>query len=470
MLMGGMIYLLIQRDCPWAKPSPLSGMLGGAGLLLIISSYFTITGAMAFPGYIALFPTLGTALFLYSNSWGNNWSGPLLAWAPLQFIGKISYSLYLWHWPLIIFLKAHCYPEEIGMTDKLALFVVSFIVSILSWKYIEQPFRHPAKRNSAFKAIVPACILLVLMFGVSLVIRKYDGFPSRMTWMVGETVVRIKSEQEVMGWDGCPPIFNATDLFRRGGYQVGVNASNNPELIVIGDSHAVMYGTVLAELAVKFNVPIAFFTQSGLKPLFQGNTEEDMVIYRQLENWNPSAVVVILRSDRLIDKATVDANYRDRWVTSMRKISSICDNFYFVLQTPRSSGYDLNGYIDMVRYKLISDLVGETGGALPIRLIEPEDSRHSRSEIRTWVKELGLSNLRLLDPGLRLIKNGNVTITKDGRLLYMDDDHLSNLGAELASPIFSEIFEKRASEIESTNSSEEIAGEQLAEAGKELSY
>jgi hypothetical protein len=81
--------------------------------------------------------------------------------------------------------------DEIGMIDKLALLVVSFIVSILTWKFIEQPFRHPAKRNSAVKAIVPACILLVLMFGVSLVIRKCDGFPGRLPWLNGDVVTRV---------------------------------------------------------------------------------------------------------------------------------------------------------------------------------------------------------------------------------------------------------------------------------------
>jgi len=72
---------------------------------------------------------------------------------------------------------------------------------------------------------------------------------------------------------------------------------------------------------------------------------------------------------------------------------------------------------------------------------EPEISRQSRSRIKIWVEELSLPNVRLLDPAQFMMKGGDVVITHQGRLLYSDDDHLSNFGAERSILMFREVFE-----------------------------
>lgn len=417
-------------------------MIGGLGLMLMIVSYFSITGEMAFPGYIALFPTLGAALFIYSNSWGNNWTGRLLACSPLLFIGKISYSLYLWHWPLIVFLKAYRDPLGISLSDKIALFVVSLVLSVLSWRFVEQPFRHPAKRNSAFKAIVPACILLVLLFGVSLIVRKYDGFPSRTSWVVGDVVNRIKNEQEVFGLSGNQKVFEAAELFNAGGYQEGIQDGQIPEVVVIGDSHAGMYGPVLSDLSLEHDVAVSFFTEAGVKPLFHVTTlAEDEKIFSYIEDWQPALTVLIMRMDYLMDSIETDPSYVERWTSSMRRLSQSCGELCFVLQTPKSVSYDIRGVRETRLLRLIRILTNKGETELPILVAEPESSRQSRGRIKVWVEELGLPNLRLLDPAQFMMKGRDVVITHQGRLLYTDDDHLSNFGAESSIPMFREVFE-----------------------------
>ena len=443
MLMGGLVYLLIQRDCPWEKSPKVGQIIGGLGLLLMIISYFTLTGEMAFPGYTALFPTLGTALFIYSNSWGTNWTGRFLAWSPFVFIGKISYSLYLWHWPLIVFLKAYRDPVEITLSDKIALFVVSFVVSVLSWRFVEQPFRHPAKRHSALKAIVTACILLVLMFGVSLVIRKYNGFTIRTSWIAGDVVYRIKGEQEALGLRGYPKIFDAAELFDVGGYQVGLKDGQLPRVVVLGDSHAGMYGPVLSDLTLEHDVFTSFFTQSGTKPLFDEVTlAEDERIFNYIEEWQPVRIVLIMRMDHLIDEIEMDPVYIERWVSSMRRLSENCGELCFVLQTPKSVSYDMRDAPEKQMFQLIQLLTNKGETELPMFVREPDISRQSRDRILMWVDGLGLPNIRLLDPALFMLKGRDVLITHQGRLLYLDDDHLSNFGAELSMHMFREVFEE----------------------------
>jgi len=440
MLLGGMVYLLIQRDCPWTKSPLLGSLLGAVGFFLMVGSYFMITGEMAFPGYIALFPTVGTALFIYSNSWDNNWTGRLLAWSPLQFIGKISYSLYLWHWPLIIFLKAHRYPDEIGIIDKLALLVVSFIVSILSWKFIEQPFRHPAKRNSAVKAIVPACILLVLMFGVSLVIRKCDGFPGRLPWLNGDVVTRVKMEQKAFGLTGRPPLFDVKRKFSEGGYQVNVGENEIPNIVVLGDSHAAMFGVQISKLSDEYGIPITFFTHGGTKPFFNTDKVTDRLIDSFIREWRPSAIILVMRMDSGIETIETSLEYAKHCEAALRNLSENCERLYFVLQTPKSVGFNLSRGLALQHSDTIRLLVRDSDN-LPRIVDEPVISRLGRQKTRDWVESLDISNLKLLDTGKYLLEHGQVVITDKGRLLYLDDDHLSNFGAAFVSPLFHEVFE-----------------------------
>jgi len=79
-----------------------SSYIGAIGLLMILISVLYYDKSTAFPGINALFPVVGTAMVLADQS-GKGWLVRLLCSAPLVFVGKISYSLYLWHWPVLVF-------------------------------------------------------------------------------------------------------------------------------------------------------------------------------------------------------------------------------------------------------------------------------------------------------------------------------------------------------------------------------
>ena len=86
---------------PQNRNYKLASLISGLGLIAF--SALLLDGSMAYPGFWALLPTLGAVLALSSNLEGGPIS-KLLSWRPIQFIGDVSYSIYLWHWPLIILL------------------------------------------------------------------------------------------------------------------------------------------------------------------------------------------------------------------------------------------------------------------------------------------------------------------------------------------------------------------------------
>jgi peptidoglycan/LPS O-acetylase OafA/YrhL len=132
--------LVAVKIAPALRNRALRELLGVCGLGAIVLALFLPITHWAFPGYIVLLPCMGTALAIYAGESGPSLARSLLSFRPLVFIGTISYSLYLWHWPVIVFSK-HL---PFHFTDRANLFVVlifSFLLAFLSFEFIERPFR-----------------------------------------------------------------------------------------------------------------------------------------------------------------------------------------------------------------------------------------------------------------------------------------------------------------------------------------
>ncbi len=136
-----------------AGTSRRAGALAWAGLAAVAVAGVALTAEMPYPGLAALLPTAGAVALLYG---GAAPSGPvrLLAAAPLRFLGKISYSLYLWHWPLLV-LPLMFLERALTGVEVVASVAVAIGVSWLSWRFVEQPFRYGdrSRRATSWSAI-----------------------------------------------------------------------------------------------------------------------------------------------------------------------------------------------------------------------------------------------------------------------------------------------------------------------------
>ena len=118
----------------------LRAAIGWLGLLAVLAAVAFIHEKMRFPGYVALLPTLGTAFLILSGDAVNS-PYRLLALKPMQYLGGISYSLYLWHWPLIVFFKP--FGEDFKRSyDPAMIIAATLVLAIISKYLIEDPFRH----------------------------------------------------------------------------------------------------------------------------------------------------------------------------------------------------------------------------------------------------------------------------------------------------------------------------------------
>jgi peptidoglycan/LPS O-acetylase OafA/YrhL len=161
--LGGLVAAL-----PVARlPRRLARMSAAAGLVLILVSFVVLDRTTAFPGAAALLPCGGAALVLAGRPAVTEVVGRTLGLSPLQWIGRHSYSLYLWHWPLLVALAAQL-PQQAGRLEPwqaVPVLALSFLPAWLSRRWVEEPVRRLARaphQRRALLVVVAAAIVSVL--------------------------------------------------------------------------------------------------------------------------------------------------------------------------------------------------------------------------------------------------------------------------------------------------------------------
>ena len=160
---GALAALVVLRR-PW--PSWARNVLGWAGGLAIVGSAYLYTEASLFPGWIALVPVLGTVAVIAAGR-GNGWLAPgeWLSIRPARFIGDISYSVYLWHWPLIVVVP-YATGRPLNIYDKLAVFALTIVLSWASKVLVEDPARtRPLLAAAPWRAFAFAAAGMLVVVG-----------------------------------------------------------------------------------------------------------------------------------------------------------------------------------------------------------------------------------------------------------------------------------------------------------------
>ncbi len=241
--------------------------LCGATFILLAGLLFN--SATPFPGAAALLPCVGAALIIAAGKSGKTVVGQVLSSRPVVFVGMISYSLYLWHWPLIVFQGADGLLIQ-GLSPKLTKLVViaaSFVLGTLSWRFVEQPFR--ARRFGISRAnifrLASAAAIVLLIVGIGILAT--NGFPSRYP----EDAVKVASFLE--NTDAKTDVqyrvgacfLTSKDTFKDFKPSVCLQESSRMRNdLLIGDSHAAQLWFGLSSVFTDVNLMQA--TASGCKP------------------------------------------------------------------------------------------------------------------------------------------------------------------------------------------------------------
>ena len=177
LLMGAMLALH-WKSIP-KLPRYANHILSLGGFALIVGASLLLTRASPFPGMNAFWPCLGATLLIVSGKHIETAGivNRALCWKPVVFIGLISYSLYLWHWPAFVYVTYSGLELE-GML-RLIIIASVFVLAYLSWKFVEVPFHYHYKwsfKQSLQRIMLPSFIVIFTLYAL---IDGYNGFPDR---------------------------------------------------------------------------------------------------------------------------------------------------------------------------------------------------------------------------------------------------------------------------------------------------
>ena len=185
------------------------------GASLVVGAGIMLKSDLAYPGYYAIAPVVGAALLIY-DSGRASLVRSVLSLAPVEFIGRISYSLYLWHWPVRVLWRHFNNGDAPTAIELPGLLAVSLILSVLSWRFIETPARQVRWRPRLVFASAGAAAGLVC--GAAFAIVQNDGLSERLS-----PELRGMSGADVMWNWQCPrhlavPVLRADDSSLTGNY------------------------------------------------------------------------------------------------------------------------------------------------------------------------------------------------------------------------------------------------------------
>jgi len=273
--LGGLLALTIHR---FTLPSGARPVLMAGGLAAIGASAIMLTREAEFPGLVALVPTLGAALVILA---GNvHLAGlPVLGSRVLGWIGDRSYSIYLWHWPIVVFYVAD--GERIGWLDGSALILGTLAISHLSFHLIEQRFRHP-RRRAEWRPILLGAASIAAMVAAPVALQQSiaarantafnladSRYPGPAALLEGATVpdgvpllpslATVKSDLPVVYGRDCHQNQQSAAAIS---CELG-DADGETLAVIVGDSHAAQWVPALAAIAHAYNWRLVALTKSA---------------------------------------------------------------------------------------------------------------------------------------------------------------------------------------------------------------
>jgi len=415
------------------------------GLLLIGSTFFLFNHATTYPSWRAIIPCIGTVLFLKANENVVTTSGRLIAKPVFVFIGAISYSLYLWHWPIYIYFRDYAYNQELPIVGKLLVCVTSLALAYLSYRCIENPIRKRSALKSRKSLYLATSIASVILCASSFAIFKSGGLPNRFNEEFSDTFTNLKPAKTYKKTPFRKLTVNDLELLG--------DTSVKPSLLVWGDSHSGMYQHAIDELALENNIACYVVSMPSVPPLLNcWNTlnSEKCVTYNQsvLDLCKQLEIKDVLIISHWSLYLLPDPEGRAKFHIKNGTKNTTED----ILQSSVSSTLkDLsNAMISIHVLKSIPILNHDLEKTLMIEKITGRSHdyiKFSRAEhlkkhqtVNTLLDEF---DVNVYDPSLHLFdeKEQLITLYKN-KPTYFDSNHLSLYGVELCMPTLNKVFNK----------------------------
>lgn len=432
-LLSGVLLAVLRSK----YPEPQCGLWGSvAGLIFVITGMAIIQPDEGFPGAWSLIPVSGTLLLIrYGNT--QNEVNRLLSSAPMRWLGLISYSLYLWHWPVRIFAD-FLLGEGRGVIESISLITFSVVLAYATWRWVENPARNtrtlPDKKLILVFTVSSAVILALGIWPY-----RYDGLPQR--WPATIMTHAYASQDFIQDWSRC----YTSDTGPFAGIETcPIGPEGPPQFLAWGDSHLRAVKEGLDRAAHEAGTPGLLIWRAGCPPMFGIKKNESAATRAQdyacekaniqieaaLKAHPFSNVLLVGCWSYYATGAGVGIDVHNRisidtdWATAVRQTLDTLDRMgtrVHVLRQPPEVPYYKS--LDVARALARNEIV-------PQAQLEVSLENALLREITGLLPFFeNTSQLNIIDPWPKFCETSICSALQDGRVLYFDNNHITNYGA-----------------------------------------
>ena len=377
--------------------------IGLIGFILILVSAFIFNETTAFPGMNALLPVLGTVLLI----------GSIHSWPPFlndvansrifQWLGEISYPLYLWHWPLLV-LPSTYFARPLNIYERIIAIFFTLLLADLTHRYIEEPYRHrKIESKTIYKRTITITAVSVLLGGLIIFTSSDKIDVSGINGAV--SLAQIKARPLVYD-DGCHANYAQT----KSGKCEYANTASSKTIVLYGDSHAAQWFPALVEIANRSGYKLISLTKSACPAVDTVRLDQGGFKMSRCREWRKNSIIRIqeVKPDVLIMSSfqyfaqPPQFNDRSKWWNDgqrrlLTEVKNTSPHLIYITDTPH-----------------------------PIRDIPACLANYSISKCNTTVRSENLSipGFKVIDPNSWLCSRSCPAV-KDGVVAYRDASHIS---------------------------------------------
>lgn len=436
LLAGTLLAIHLSRG--WVAPLPLA--LSATGLGLLVYAIATTPAGAQFPGYLAIAPVIGTVLLIAGGTQDHLITKALSLRLPVA-IGLISYSLYLWHWPVFV-LSAYALDGYGSMGETATGIAISLGLAALSWRCVERPFRRSQIDNATMFDLVGAASTATL--ACAFLIYKHDGLPNRFS---GEVRTHIDASADFLqDFSRCTI---ADDGPLKGLEVCPIGPEGSPTFLAWGDSHLRAFKEGIDQAAWETERPGLLIWRAGCPPMFGVRKRESYA--------TPAQDAACTRANQQIEEALPQMGLKDillvgRWSyyahgtgigldaentikmntpfgslarQTAAAIGQMGIDLHLLRQPPEFPTYDSR---DMARALAHGRRTSDDALALSSidRALAEERAALAEEPLKEAIAE---ANGAWIDPWQSLCTQTLCRALPHGRPFYFDNNHVTNLGA-----------------------------------------
>jgi peptidoglycan/LPS O-acetylase OafA/YrhL len=430
LLLGALLALVFRLGTE--RTGRVALLMRAVGLAMIAAAVLLYGPRTPSPGIAALLPVGGALLLLAASPDSRDPLCTLLASSPMVYLGKISYSLYLWHWPVLGATRMLLGERNDGTIVAIAL---SVALAALSYRFVEQPIRSrrklPRRRDMAVLLASTSAITLAIA-AVGLASR---DLPFRFPPVVAMTVERARIWNEVP--EGCYSRHNETHS-NRSFCRFGKLPGQTIDLMLWGDSHAIALFAALRKYAESRGLTLGFAGRFSCPPLLNTPNSGHAAKGGECATFNNAAISFIRDNDiPVVVLASFWANQQRGLIaepgegadepTVKRTLDALTGRDIVIIeQVPFLKANAISAYV--VRSRL-----GSSVDTAAVRLSEHRDRQRLTVEA---MDRLALRDkIFRIDPAQALCDGERCLAQSAGKLLYLDDQHLSVDGSQFLYPL-----------------------------------